>query len=257
MEYIKLKGAKNVRDFGGTVNTDGKKITSHCFIRGNALNELNHSDVEKLVRDYKLGTVIDLRTYTEAAEKPDKEILGVNYVHIPIIKESMVGISHESEIDKKAALNNLPDLCELYRSIVTDDYSVSQIKKVFEVITASSGSKAVLWHCTEGKDRCGLISALFLSLMDVGIDEIYDDYIMTNNAPSKNAKKYYYLVLLITKSKEKANKIKRIFRAEHEYLDAAFNAINDTYGSVDAFIKDRLGITDEVKSNMKSKYLEA
>lgn len=53
------------------------------------------------------------------------------------------------------------------RDIVTDDYSVSQLKKVFEVIADTDREKAVLWHCTEGKDRCGITSALFLSLMNV------------------------------------------------------------------------------------------
>ncbi|MGN1420117.1 MAG: tyrosine-protein phosphatase [Eubacterium sp.] len=255
MENIKLSGAKNVRDFGNIVNKDGKKIKPHCFIRGNALCDLTDRDAKKLVDEYNLATVIDLRTKTEAEEKPDRKIEGVEYIHIPVISESTVGISHEEEIDKKEMLNHIPDLCRLYRDIVTDDYSVSQLKKVFEVIADTNREKAVLWHCTEGKDRCGITSALFLSLMNVDAKTICEDYMMTNNASSKNAKKYYFLVLLMTKSKEKANGLKGVFRAEEEYLDSAFSAINESYGSVDSFIRDGLGISDDIKQKMQNMYL--
>lgn len=126
---------------------------------------------------------------------------------------------------------------------------------MFEIITANSDEKAVLWHCTEGKDRCGLISALLLSIFDVGKDEIYNDYLLTNKASSKNAKKYSFLIFLISGSREKSRKIKRVFSAEREYLDSAFSAINETYSDLNSFLKNELGITDEIKEKMKSKYL--
>lgn len=255
MENIKLSGAKNVRDFGNIINKDGKRIKPHCFIRGNVLSDLTDKDIKKLVNEYNLGVVIDLRTKTEAEEKPDKIIPGVEYIHIPVIRESTMGISHEEEIDKTEMLNHIPDLRQLYHDIIKEDYSVSQLKKVFEVIADTDREKAVLWHCTEGKDRCGITSALFLSLMNVDIKTIYEDYMMTNNASSKNAKKYYFLILLMTKSREKANGLKGVFRAEKEYLDSAFSAINEDWGSVENFIKDGLGISDEVREKMQSIYL--
>lgn len=41
---------------------------------------------------------------------------------------------------------------------------------------------AVLWHCTEGKDRCGLLSATILFLLDVSEDDVMEDYLKTNKA---------------------------------------------------------------------------
>lgn len=255
LENIKLSGAGNVRDFGGIINAEGQRIRPHCFLRGSALHKLSARDAEKLTTQYRLQTVIDLRTNTEAEEKPDVKLPGVCYVHIPLIKESTAGISHENETDKKAALSNIPDLCALYQSIVTDPYSVAQMKKVFEVIT-NPGGGAILWHCTEGKDRAGLISALFLSMLDVGKDEIYADYLFTNQASRKNAAKYSALVFLISLSPQKARQIKAVFRADSAYLDAAFSAINRAHSGVLDFLKNEIGITDEVKARMKAKYLE-
>ncbi len=196
-----------------------------------------------------------MRTDIEIDEKPDVKMPGVSYVHIPIIDGSTVGISHENETNKKAALENVPNLCDLYRNIVTSSFSVGQIKKVFEVITAAD-NKGVLWHCTEGKDRCGLISALFLSILDVDMNEIYNDYLLTNKASSKSAVTYSFLVFLISGSIEKARKIKKVFRADKTYLDSAFSAIIDKYSSVDDFLKNEIGISDEIKAQMKLKYLE-
>ncbi len=245
-----------MRDFGGTVSRNGKHIKSGCFFRSNALNKLSDNDVAKLTGECNIGTVIDLRTDIEIEEKPDVKMPGVEYIHIPVIEGSTAGISHENETDKKAALNNIPDLNELYRSIVTDPYSVGQIKKVFEVLTDDFGGKAVLWHCTEGKDRCGLVSALFLSVLDVGTEEIYNDYLLTNKASSKNAMTYSFFVFLISGSLKKAREIKQVFRAEREYLDSAFSVIDEVYSGVDSFLKNEIGITDEIKAQMKSKYLE-
>ena len=58
--------------------------------------------------------------------------------------------------------------------MVTDEYSVSQITKVFQTILDNKNG-STLWHCTEGKDRCGIISALFLSILDVDYSIIMED----------------------------------------------------------------------------------
>ncbi len=53
-------------------------------------------------------------------------------------------------------------MTQLYRRIVTDDFSISQLSRALKkIISCDDG--AVLWHCTEGKDRCGIVSALVLS----------------------------------------------------------------------------------------------
>lgn len=255
MQKIKLSGAKNARDFGGTVTGDGRTVRQNCFIRSNALCSLTEKDIEILTHEYRLGTVIDLRTTAEINEKPDVKIPGVEYVGIPLISESAAGISHEEETDKKAMLNSLPDMRALYRSIVTDEYSVSQLKKVFSVITQSDGARSVLWHCTEGKDRCGIVSALFLSMLGADRETVYTDYLMTNKSSSKNVKKYCTLVFFTSLSADKANKIRRIFKAERDYLDAAFDVIDSTYSGTDNFLRDRLGITDSTREEMKQRFL--
>lgn len=195
-----------------------------------------------------------MRTNAEKEEKKDVEIYGVSYIHIPIFSEETAGISHEKATDKRELLNHLPDMEKLYRAMVSDKDCVEQLKKVFEIITNDDG-KAVLWHCTEGKDRCGIVSAIFLLILDVDKSTVYEDYLFTNNAKSKNGNKYYKLVRYLLRDTETAEKIKGLFSAEKVYLDAAFDEIEKCYGSAEIFIREHLGISDEKKAELKAKYL--
>lgn len=40
MKNIKLQGAKNIRDFGGIVNREGRRIKEKRFLRSSALDGL-------------------------------------------------------------------------------------------------------------------------------------------------------------------------------------------------------------------------
>ena len=112
----------------------------------------------------------------------------------------------------------LPDMPDLYRKIVTDEFSVAQIKKVMEAINARRDG-AVLWHCTEGKDRCGIISALFLLSRGIDKDTVMQDYLKTNEASGKKAEYYYAAVLEKSGSREIAEKVKDAFLAKREYME--------------------------------------
>ena len=103
---IELTGADNARDFRGISiqREDGVfKISSKRFIRSNKLSELTDEDIRVLIKDYDLRKVIDLRTNAEKNGKPDRVIPGVEYVHIPLVQESTIGITHETNTDMQAA----------------------------------------------------------------------------------------------------------------------------------------------------------
>jgi Protein tyrosine/serine phosphatase len=254
---INLYGAKNIRDFGGIVNKDGKTIKQYCFLRGDALSRLKSKDVDILTKQYRLGQVIDLRMDNEIKEKPDVKIDGVQYHHFSILSESLVGISHEKEIDKNKLFSALPDMCQLYRSIVRERHSIDQMKNIFSYILNADDNTSVLWHCTEGKDRCGITSALFLYMLDVDMDTIFEDYLQTNIVSSKKASKYYWLVLLTSRNKEKANSIRNIFTADRTYLEAAFDEICKNCGDLDVFIETQLGISTMDRERLKNKCFES
>ena len=145
---------------------------------------------------------------------------------------------------KDLRFKSIPDLRDLYSDIFKDEYSIEKIKETIKLIM-SNRDGAILWHCTEGKDRCGIISALILYILGVDMNVIYDDYMLTNEAAKIRARKFYILVFLVRFNRKIARRAKDIFLAYERYLDASIDTIKEEYGSLDEFIKNKLEISDE------------
>ena len=109
---IKLKGVGNVRQLGLLSNGDFS-IKENCLIRSAHLNRITRADLDLLKDEYKLAKVIDLRRIQEIIEKPDKLDEDIEYCHMPIFEEIVVGISHDKQSEKKAKYDS-EDLLDLY-----------------------------------------------------------------------------------------------------------------------------------------------
>lgn len=254
MSEIRLKSIVNIRDFEGIVTADGKSLKRGRFIRSSALYGLSKEDRRILFDEYRVRTIIDLRTEAEVKEKPDSYPDGVTYINIPLIDEATAGITHEQRQNRD--LSAVPEMADLYRLVVTNEKSVKNFREIFRLILTSYEKGAVLWHCSEGKDRCGLVSALFLFLLGVEREEITANYLLTNLYNKRRARKYYYLILLYKWNRQLAKKVRGMFLADVSFLDAALGAIDRKYGSMEKFLKNEVGITDAQREKLKRFYLK-
>ncbi|MBQ3417168.1 MAG: tyrosine-protein phosphatase [Ruminococcus sp.] len=253
MSEIRLKSIKNIRDFEGIVTADGKNLKRGHFIRSSALYDLSRDDRRILFDEFRVRTVIDLRTEAEVEQKPDSYPKGVTYINLPLIDEATAGITHEQR--QKRDLSAVPDMRDLYRLVVTNEKTIANFREIFRLILSSYEKGAVLWHCTEGKDRCGLVSALFLSLLGVERDEVTANYLLTNLYNKWKARKYYCLILLYKWNRQLAKKVRGMFIADESYLDAALDAIDEQFGGIESYLKNQLGITDEQRKRLREFYL--
>ena len=80
---IPLEGLPNTRDLGGIRTMEGKKILPARLIRSGALYEATPADLERLVGEWRLGTVVDFRTAVERSQKPDPDMDGVTNIFNP------------------------------------------------------------------------------------------------------------------------------------------------------------------------------
>ncbi|MBQ0135333.1 MAG: tyrosine-protein phosphatase [Oscillospiraceae bacterium] len=247
--FYDIKHAKNTRDFYGLKNKDGLSICTHNFVRSCTLDKLRKADIDKLSN---VSLIIDLRDKDETEEKRDKVIPFTEYKNMPLFSKTTAGISLSTKSIE--ALDHLPNMCDIYHNMALEEDCINHLKSIFNEIIDHDGG--VLWHCSEGKDRCGFVSALFLSILDIPYETIMDDYLATNLVPSKNKMRYYKLILFATRDKKKADAILPLFEAREEFLNSSFDAIKDNYGSVDNYLKNALGITDEMKEKLKAKCLK-
>ena len=207
----------------------------------------------KLLKDvYKIKTVVDLRTIEECQMEKDIEIPGIKNINI-----SVLGSSKKDDADKKetkvVVINGitLPDISDYYRQIVSKDNKESWIK-IFNLLLDSDGG--VLFHCSAGKDRTGVVIALILTMLGIDKETIYNDYLLTNVDPIIPTP---YLKFVETLDRETGEKFLDHFSAKKEYLDAAFDEINIEYGSIDNFFLEGCNLNELKMSLLKQKYLLA
>ncbi len=236
MENIRLSGAKNIRDLGG-IMVNGGVIKPHKLLRGSHLGSISDNDSGILAFEYELKTVIDLRTKTEKDEIPDIQMSGIEYLEMPIFDGSLPGLSHESKQD----IDNIPDMRELYEYVMNSS-CVDNLAAVVRKIVCEDNGGSYLYHCTEGKDRTGMITALLLTVLGADRRDILEDYLFTNTINKKKAQKYYFLVKYFKRNKTAADRVYNVFLAKEEYINEVFKAI-DKIGEQE-FIKDVIKLSD-------------
>lgn len=212
---------------------------------------------KKILREkYRLSKIIDLRTEIEQNEMPDLSMENVDCMSIPIFDESVAGISHEKGSSKEQLLAAIPKMEQLYSKMVTDLSCRENLGKAARCVMEHDFSKGcVLWHCTEGKDRCGLLSAVLLLALGVERSTIMEDYLLTNRVNAAKSERYYQITLAAGRTESEAKTIRDIFLAKEEYLEAAFSAIDTQYGNDDAFLYDGLNIPQKLIVRFQSSVL--
>ena len=180
MAWIELDGAVNVRDLGDLPTADGHKTARASLLRADNLQELSPADVTKLVRDFGVTTVVDLRSTNELEGEgpaPLDAVAGVRHAHHPVLPE--VGTNTDVIADALLARDQLdrtryPDdpVCGHYLGYLED--RPDQVVGAVRSIARSEG--AALVHCAAGKDRTGVVVALALTVAGVPAQAVAADY---------------------------------------------------------------------------------
>ena len=253
----------NTRDLGGMHAADGRKIRPGKLIRSGQLYFADEKDRKKLAD--LADTVVDLRSAREQTEKPDPEIQGIRICHLPIIEDLRVGITRDETSDASAIelLMPYPEqafayMRSTYTGFCTGKFARAQYSR-FVRILLEPHEKAVLWHCTAGKDRAGFASVIVQEILGVSRDDIRADYLKTNKCLKEEIE---YLVNMFrqepdTGSPESEKALRYLFSAWPEYLDSLYQSIEENYGDFDGYLSRGLGITDEEKAAVRSRYLES
>ncbi len=251
----------NVRDLGGMKAADGMVIEDNCFIRSGHLESLSERDKEKL-RNI-VGLVIDFRTDGERTEKPDIEIDGISYVHLPVVENLTAGITREAEADENifATWALKPKeakkyMCDMYKAFA-DDNAARRFSEFIRIILKKS-DKAVLWHCTAGKDRAGIASAIVEEILGVPREDIITDYLSTNKHLEKDIAFLTDFVKkqIGTESEMADEALRYLFGAHEDYIGSFYGAVEEKYGSFDDYLSEGLGLTGKDIINMRAAYLK-
>ena len=198
----------NFRDLGGLQNKEGRIIPSGRLYRSANLHRATEDDLAGI------SAVIDLRTETERQRMPDQIPDGIAYHHIPIFDEAAAGITREM------SLTSVPDMVLLYRQM--EEACQDAVNQVLAVICGHDySSGGILWHCTAGKDRCGVISAHILSALGVDEKTIMSDYMKSNDSCIPEANEVFRRMRDEGTDESTAKGVWNAFIAKEEYLQSA------------------------------------
>lgn len=237
-----MKSVKNVRDLGGAYS-GGLIVKSGLLLRGARLGSMTKRDENYLIATFGDLVVVDLRSETEKTEKPDK-CPRLEYRFMPIFHLDQPGLTHGKN-DVTAILAALPTMDQLYSMMLHDEY-LENLREVVRFIMTSE--KPVYFHCTEGKDRTGVVGAILLMSLGVSREDVIKDYLMTNETNEKRARNIARLIYLYKRDKVIAKKIHDLFIAKLEYLQVLFDVIDNEYGSLERFLSEGLKINDVLPS---------
>lgn len=237
---------KNFRDIAY------QNVKKNKIFRGESLYHLSLKDQKLFKEKYNIKVVVDLRTNQEHNDKKNKVIKGIKYIHLPLITMEEMGASSEKEGKRNVIKNHkLPDIYDYYRRLVSPKRRDSW-SEIFRLLLENDDG-AIYFHCTVGKDRTGIVSALILTLLGIDKETIYKDYLITNEHPIIP---FSYRIFALSLDKEFRKEFWEYFKAKKEYLDAAFTEIDKVYGSIDNFFIECCSLDNDKISKIKEKYLD-
>lgn len=257
-KVLPLKTVRNPRDLGGLRGFDGRRIKFHRLLRTGKMSDISKAD-QRFLLNYGLKKVVDLRTPAESRRIPDTIIPGVQHDNISIsardttnagatLKQLMNGYS-------KDPLAGFKHMLASYRENVLSKHGQQAFHRLLELL-ADTPHGAVIFHCSEGKDRTGLATLFLLSVLGVDPETIRQDYLFSNRLlngyRARRDKKA---------QRDGANFntrccMRSLGSVANEYLDAALLAIDANYGGLDSYLERQLGVTSSLQEQLRKLYLE-
>ena len=260
--HIPLEGSANTRDLGGMPAADGRVIASSRLIRSSSLQHLHPDDAAVLIGEHDLCCVVDFRTDVERDASPDRvELLPeVAVWHLPVFTEETVGITHgNGPLDELKAMREMVSdpfarIRDIYQTALLSDAGRSAYHQFLSLLLEVDGG-AILWHCTEGKDRAGLAAYIVEFALGVSEPVRRADYLATNIYARTKPDRFFDSLARRGVMKLFAKEIDAFFYAYDAYLDAALAAVDEEYGSFEAYVTEGLDFSAAQQERLKNRYL--
>ncbi|WP_051549284.1 tyrosine-protein phosphatase [Nocardioides sp. URHA0032] len=248
-ELLRLASADNFRDVAGTGSghptRDGGRVRRGVFYRSNEL-QLTDADATALA-DLGIAAIHDLRSTPEVEAHPDVTVPGAAWHHVEVsgIPMAMVEGLHDT-----AAAECV--MREVYDAFVRSAGARASYARLLTAL--ATGELPQLFHCTAGKDRTGWAAVLLLEIAGVDRGTILADYLLTNEVSSATRDKYLALIAEHL-GPDKVAVYEPTMIVEPGYLQAAYDAVEADYGSVEGYLRDGLGLDQSLLDALRARLI--
>ena len=246
----------NFRDLGGYLTTDGRRTKWGRLLRSAAHDAITDRDVAYLQK-MGLKTVVDYRSTPEEADHPDRQIDGVQYLHIrPLEDPGATNILNVQQPKMQSVEDAINMLTGINRTLCHSKHANSVYHDLM-LAALDPAQVPIVQHCTAGKDRVGVGSATMLMALGVPRETIIADYLLSNDNQ-----------VSVTKlgsgkmsggqqiSEEQIKMFEALAKVHAEYLQAFFDEVDTVFGGTEGYLKNGLGLTDQQLAQFREMYLE-
>lgn len=241
---VNIPGIQNFRDLGGYPSYSTGRQTRWGMLYRSAEIDSLECCARKELKNLGIKTLIDLRTPSEINRQSPLQ-KGFNVVHVPLATGDMENILKGIR-EEKIKSDTVYRMVEQMNRDMIDKYT-KEYRQIFNILLDKSNYPVVI-HCSSGKGRTGVVSALVLAALGVNEDNIMEDYRLSNdyfNIPS--ASKYAYQ--LPARSQEA---ITTLFSAREDFLNAAKDEAERRYGDIDTYLQKGIGLNKEEIKRLQS-----
>jgi protein-tyrosine phosphatase len=239
-------GCVNVRDLGGHQTEDGRRTRFGAVVRADSVRALSDAGWDALLA-YGVSRIVDLRLRSELALDPPRD-LSVEVVHVPVMHE----IDEEEWVEIDAIGDAQPDAASSTRAVYLEflERCHPQFGQAFAAV-ADAPEGTVVVHCHGGKDRTGLVVALLLRVVGVGIETIAADYALSG----PNLRKQTAAWVAAAEDELDRERRRRIGTAPAEAMVAVLEELERRYGSVREYLH-AAGVDTAAIDKVRARLLE-
>ncbi len=248
---IPLPNLPNFRDLGGYETTDGRRVRWDRVYRAAGMDRLTEAD-HAVLTQMGIRLVCDLRSDAEAEADPDSLPEDVGYLHLPSrTSDNRWLVLAKLLWDPRHVQQLLPDT---YTRVLLDQ-NPQLFGEIFRRLADADNLPTVI-HCTAGKDRTGIASALLLLVLGVPEETVIADYTLSNHWFDffQEATRKLMQQLQIMGIDE--DDIGHVLLAQAQTMRFALEYLERHYGSVEDYLRDAAGVEQAVLDAVRANLLE-
>jgi len=167
--HIRFEAVFNFRDLGGYWTPGGQTVAWRRLFRSSELHHMTSHDIIRLKEEIRLRSVIDLRSSRQLEPLSPLIEVGVEYYNIPLIDRGN---------DPENVRQDFSNMGEVYSYLVRNEEFGRRVVEALEII-AEPNNLPLVFHCSAGKDRTGILTAIVLGILGVTDEDIIEDYTLT------------------------------------------------------------------------------
>jgi protein-tyrosine phosphatase len=267
-QSLGLAGIGNARELGGYRTTSGRTVRHGMLLRTAAPEGATEEDRRKLEHELHLSCVLDLRMDMEI-QALDASARGLDFAtrhHIDILDQDYL-VRMSKDVPLEEAMRMSPAsliMAGIDQGIVSEWMYVDFLEgetgrrsyaELFSLLLAQPSDEALLFHCSQGKDRTGLAAMLILSVLGVDEQTIIFDYLLTNTFNAALIERERAGLLAHGVPEDQLDRYMLGFDQVYpQTMQNAIDHLKEAYGSVWGYVRDGLGLDEAARTELRAKY---